>query len=354
MDTRLLLFFPFFLSFALSFLLAPISIFIARRFNLIDDPQKNRHVKVIHSVPTPRAGVIGISTSIVISALLFLPIDEHLRAILAGVLVLTVLGVLDDKYNLNPYIRLVIMAFAALLPIISGIGIAYITNPFGGIIDLSHPQISFFLFGAIRTIWVASDLFALIWIISLMNFLNLGAKGVPGQLSGIVGIAAIIIALLSLQFSADITEWPVIILASILSGAYIGFLPWHIFPQRIMPGFGGSTVAGYLLAILAILTTTKVGTLLVVMGVPLIDTTYIIIRRIFERKSPVWGDKTHLHHKLMTLGLTQEQTSFFYWTVTAILGAIALNLHAASKLYTIIGVTICLGGFFLWYKTQSK
>ncbi len=354
METSLLIFIPFIFAFLLSFLLTPISISFAKRFNLIDDPQKNKHIKVIHTKPTPRAGVIGISTTLILSCLLFLPLDAHVQAILLGVILLTVLGVLDDKYNLHPYTRLFVMSIAALLPIVSGIGIAYITNPFGGIIDLSHPQISFFLLGQMRTIWIISDLFAFVWIVSLMNFVNLGAKGVPGQLSGVVGIAAIIVALLSLQFSADITEWPVIILASILSGSYVGFLPWHIFPQRIMPGFGGSTVAGYVLAILAILTTTKVGTLLVVMGVPFIDTTYIIIRRIFEGKSPVWGDNTHLHHKLMRLGLTQEQTAFVYWGATAILGAIALNLHAADKLYTILGVTICLGGFFLWFKTRLK
>lgn len=354
MQISVLLLLPFFVSFALSFLLAPLSIAIAKYFHLIDDPKKNKHVKVIHSKPTPRAGAIGISTAIVVSALIFLPIDAHVRAILGGVFILTILGVLDDKYNLHPILRLFVMSCAALLPIISGIGIAYITNPFGGIIDVSHPQISFFLLGKIHTIWVVSDLFAFVWIMSLMNYLNLGAKGVPGQLSGIVGIAAIVVAFLSLQFSADITEWPVIILASILSGAYFGFLPWHIFPQRIMPGFGGSTVAGYVLAVLAILTTTKVGTLLVVMGVPLIDTTYIVIRRVWEGKSPIWGDKTHLHHKLMKLGLTQEQTAIVYWATTALLGAIALNLHAADKLYTILGVFICLGGFFIWYKTQSK
>lgn len=354
MQLNLLTLLPFIVSFTLSFAAAPLSITIARRFNLIDDPKKNKHPKVIHTKATPRAGVIGISLAIILTIILFLPIDGHIQAILAGVLLLTILGVLDDRYNLHPYIRLIVQGIAACLPIISGIGIAYITNPFGGVIDLSHPQISFFLFGQMRSIWILSDAFAFVWIVSLMNFLNLGAKGVPGQLSGVVGITAIIIALLSLQFSADITEWPVIVLASILGGAYLGFLPWHIFPQRIMPGFGGSNVAGYLLAILAILTTTKVGTLLVVMGVPLTDTTYIIIRRIIEGKSPVWGDKTHLHHKLMNLGFSPEQTALFYWVATAVLGAIALNLHAADKLYTIIGISVGLGGFLIWYKNHLK
>ena len=176
----LLMFFPFIVSFLLSLLLAPLSIAFAKYFHLIDDPAKNKHVKVIHTKATPRAGGVGIAIAIVVTSLLFLPLDTHLKAILGGVSVLAFLGVLDDKFNLHPYIRLLVMSFAALLPILSGIGIAYITNPFGGIIDLSHPQISFFLLGQTRTIWIVSDAFAFVWIVSLMNFLNLGAKGVPG------------------------------------------------------------------------------------------------------------------------------------------------------------------------------
>ena len=94
---------------------------------------------------------------------------------------------------------------------------------------------------------------------------------------------------MSLKFSADITQWPVIILAAITAGAYLGFLPWHIFPQKIMPGYGGSTLAGYLLAVLSILSTTKVGILLVVLGVPLIDTGYTRNKKTSFWKVPCLG-----------------------------------------------------------------
>lgn len=346
---------PLIVSFLLSISLAPLSIKFAKRFGLIDDPHVNKHPKVIHTKPTPRAGVIGIATSIVITSILFLPMDSHIKGILGGVLILTIMGVLDDKYNLSPYLRLAIQLIASAMPIAAGIGIAYLSNPFGGIIDLSQPQLTFYLLGETRTIWLVADVFALLWIMTLINFTNMGAKGVPGQLSGIVGIAAIVVAILSLQFSADIAEWPVIILASITAGAYLGFLPWHIFPQRIMPGFGGSNVAGFLLAVLAILTTTKVGTLIVVLGIPLIDTSYSIMRRIREGKSPVWGDRGHLHHKLLDeLHWSQEKVAVFYWSVTAILGAIALNIRAPFKLYTILGVSALLGGSLLWFKNKSK
>jgi UDP-GlcNAc:undecaprenyl-phosphate GlcNAc-1-phosphate transferase len=182
----------------------------------------------------------------------------------------------------------------------------------------------------------------------------MGAKGVDGQLSGVVILSALTLALLSLKFSADITQWPVIILAGITAGAYLGFLPWHIFPQKIMPGYGGSTLAGYLLAVLSILSTTKVGILIVVLGVPLIDTGYTIVRRIASGKSPVWGDTGHLHHRLLKMGLSKGQVATLYWGVTGILGVLALNLNTASKIYTMVGITIFIGGLILWLTYRPK
>jgi UDP-GlcNAc:undecaprenyl-phosphate GlcNAc-1-phosphate transferase len=90
-----------------------------------------------------------------------------------------------------------------------------------------------------------SDVFAVFWIVYMMNMLNMGAKGVDGQLPGVVVIAAITIAALSLSYSADITQWPVIIFASITAGAYFGFLPWNFYPQKIMPGYGGGRVGAF-------------------------------------------------------------------------------------------------------------
>ncbi len=337
----------------ISYALTPLIIRVSKKIGIIDDPKINSHPKVIHTVPTPRGGGIAIFLAVFITALMFLPLDKHLIGILDGALILTIMGYLDDRFNLNPYLRLVFGFLAAASPIAAGIGIGYITNPLGGIINLSQPQIAFTFFGT-HTIWLISDLFALLWITFLMNVINMGAKGVDGQLSGVTVISAIIIALVSLKFSADITQWPVIILAIITAGAYLGFLPWHIFPQKIMPGYGGSTLAGYLLAVLSILATAKVGVLLVVLGVPLIDTIYTIIRRVLQHKSPVWGDRGHLHHRLLDFGLSKSQVSIFYWIVTAVLGLIALNLNTSSKIYTMIGIALAVLGLILWLIRQPK
>lgn len=345
---------PLVVSFLIVAFSTPIIIYLANKLGLVDDPKTNKHPKVLHKEPTPRSGGIPVFMGVLLASLLFLPLDSHLIGILLGALLLVVVGVLDDKWNLSPYLRLVTQVVAAGIPIATGIGISYITSPVGGTIDLSHPQIIFQLLGETRSIWILSDLFALLWIVTLMNFINMGAKGLPGQMSGVVAISAFVITLLSLRYSADITEWPVIILSAITAGAFLGFLPWHIYPQRIMPGFSGSTLAGYLLAVLAILTTTKVGTIIVVLGIPIIDTSYTIVRRILSGKSPVWGDRGHLHHKLVDMGMKQEHVSMLYWGGTGGLGLIALGLSPSNKLYIILGLACAMGCVLLWINNRQK
>lgn len=339
MDTKNLFFTPLFIAFSISVLVTPIVIKYAKRLGIMDDPKLTKHPKVIHTKPIPRGGGIPIFIAILIASLLFIPIDKHLISILIGAGIIFVMGHLDDKYNLNPYLRLILGFLAAYIPISQGIGITFLTNPFGGIIDLSNP--------------IFSDIFALLWIVFMMNMVNMGAKGIDGQLSGVTVISALTITALSFTYFTDITQWSVILLTSITAGAFLGFLLWHKYPQKIMPGYGGSTLAGYLLAIASILSTTKVGTLIVVLGIPLIDTGYTIIRRILSGKSPVWGDRGHLHHRLLDYGLSKKQVSEVYWSLTAILGILALNLNSTYKLYTIIGVTMVIGGLIL-FLTKKK
>jgi UDP-GlcNAc:undecaprenyl-phosphate/decaprenyl-phosphate GlcNAc-1-phosphate transferase len=239
----------------------------------------------------------------------------------------------------------------------SGIGIAFVTNPLGGgVWRLDQLQIPLYLFGSLHTIWVWSDIFALIWIVWCMNMLN-WSKGVDGQLPGIVVIAAIVIGLLSLRFTEDVTQWSVVILASITAGAYMGFLPWNFYPQKMMPGYGGGALSGYLLAVLSILSGAKLATLILVLGIPMIDAVYVMANRLHEKRSPVWGDRGHFHHKLMDLGWGKRRIAVFYWLVTLILGLVALQLNARQKTFTIVLLTLTFGGILLWvnsFITSSK
>lgn len=347
-DNLYLTVWPFLLAAIVSLIVTPVVIYVYEYFGWVVDPKKTKHPGHTHERPVPKGGGIPVLLGVLLAAMIFLPIDKHLLAIMgAGVLVVLV-GVLDDIYDLNPYLRLGTNLLAALIVVGAGIGISFVTNPFGGVVMLNKWVFNFgFWFGEQRSIVVWADLLALLWIPFVMNAIN-WSKGLDGQLPGIVVVAAIVIGLLSFRYSADVTQWPVAILAFALAGAYAGYLPFNFFPQRSMPGYGGGSFAGFMLATLAILSTTKIGTALVVLGVPLIDAVYIGFRRIWEGRSPVWGDKGHLHHRLLQLGWGKRRVAIFYWLATAVLGVLALRLSSIQKFYTMIAVSGLLAIFMLW------
>ncbi|KKT65776.1 MAG: Glycosyl transferase family 4 [Candidatus Woesebacteria bacterium GW2011_GWA2_44_33] len=331
-----------------SFLVTPAVIWGYKRMGALG--RAKRREMDTHEKQVPRGGGIPIYLGILIGAVAFLPLDQHLIGILVGGLVGLAVGVADDWLDLNPYFRLGLLFLAAGAVVAAGVGIAYINLPFLGIVNLDQPRINFWFLGEQRSIWVLSDLFALVFIVAVMNFVN-WSKGLDGQLPGIVVIAAVTIGVLSLKFSGDVTQWPVLILALILAGAYAGFLPWNFYPQKIMPGYAGGILGGYFLAVLAILSTTKVGTLLVVLGVPVVDAGIIMGRRILAGKSPVWGDRGHWHHYLLDkAGWSKRKIALFYWGVTGFLGMVALKLNSRQKLYTILGVVLVIGGSYWWYQ----
>jgi UDP-GlcNAc:undecaprenyl-phosphate/decaprenyl-phosphate GlcNAc-1-phosphate transferase len=329
-------------------IVAPVVIAIYQRYGWVDDPLKKLHAKVVHTYPVPRGGGIVIFSALTAGALFFLGVDKHSVGILAGALVLVIVGVLDDVYDMNPYGRLLLGIVAALTVVVAGIGIAFITNPFGqGVIYLNEPQIPIYFMGKLRTIWILADIFAVLWIVWCMNMIN-WSKGLDGQLPGQVVIAAGVIAILSLRFTEDLTQWSVTILAGITAGAYLGFLPWNMFPQRMMPGYGGGSLAGFLLAVLSILSGAKVATLMIVLAVPMIDAAYVMLTRIRKGKSPVWGDRNHLHHKLLELGWSKRRIAYFYWLVTLVMGIVALQLNSRQKAFTIVVLALVFGAVLLW------
>jgi UDP-GlcNAc:undecaprenyl-phosphate GlcNAc-1-phosphate transferase len=316
----------------------------------VDDPSKQTHAKVVHQYPVPRGGGLVILITLMIASLWLVSIDKHLIGILLGAVVLGIVGWLDDIFNIHPLIRLGAGFLAAACVVGAGIGIAYITNPLGGIIHLDQPQIAFFLWGRVHTIWVLSDLFALVWIVWCMNMLN-WSKGVDGQLPGIVVIAALVIGILSLRFSADPSQWQVTQLAAITAGSFLGLLIWNVYPQRMMPGYGAGSLAGFLLALLSILSGAKLATLLLVLGVPMIDAVYVMLRRMLHGRSPIWGDRSHLHHALLDLGWGKRRVAAFYWLVTLLLGTIALQLNPEQKAFTIALIGLVVGGIGIWLRS---
>lgn len=339
---------PFLIALFVSVIVTPLIIFLFSKLGLVVDPTKTAHPAHIHKTPVPKGGGIPIYLGVVVAAVWLLKLDQHLVAIIAAMTLTLVVGLVDDIKNISPLARLAFNFLAALIIVGAGIGIAYITNPLGGgIIDLSHPRISFYFLGETRQIWLWADIFALLYIPFLMNAVN-WSSGVDGQASGVIAIAAFVIGLLSLTYSADITQWPVAVLAFALSGAFVGLTIFHFYPQKIMPGYSATTLAGLLLAVLSILSTTKVGTAIMVLGLPLLDAIYTIVRRLAAKQSPFVGDKGHLHHRLLMAGWGRRRVAIFYWAMTAVLGFLALFLPAKMKLFAIVGLAIFLASLFLW------
>lgn len=326
---------PAIFSFIVTTLSFPLVIKLAKKFKLVDNPLVRPHPAHVQKRVVPRAGGIAPFVGIVFSILIFLPLTSPLFGTIVGLLILLVLGLIDDRYpNFSPYFRLAGQFAAALVVVLSGVTINFITNPLGGII---HFPI------------LLGQLLSLIWIVWVMNMIN-WSKGVDGQMPSITTTAALILGLLSLKLTlqGDPSQAQVAKLAFTVTGASFSLLIFNWHPAKIFPGFSGSNVLGLMIAVLAILSGAKLATAGLVLLIPATDFAYTFFRRIVQGKSPVWGDRGHLHHKLLEAGLSHQTISLFYFLGSVILGAVALNLSSSGKLFAAGIVAVVVLGGILW------
>ena len=335
---------PLIVSFLITTAITPVSIFFIKRFKIMDDPAKHKHPAMLHKNPIPRGGGIPLFLGVFLTSLLFLPMTKIMTALFIASFISLAVGVLDDKYDVSPYIRFLINIFCAVFVVYFGANIPFITNPFGGILYLNSMNLPF-IHGV--DLSFLPEVIAVLWIVWVMNMLN-WSKGVDGQMPGIVAISATVIGVLSLRFShLDTTSAMVATLSFIIAGSSLGFLIFNFYPAKIFPGYGATSVY-LLLAVVSILSGAKLATAILVMGVPLTDGAITIVRRIMSGKSPFWHDKKHLHHLLLSLGFGQRRIALFYWIISAILGAISLVLSSKGKLFAIIMLVIIAGGAILF------
>lgn len=341
----------FLLSLLISAGLVPLTIRIATQYGLVTDTTTRAHPAHTHQGRIPRAGGVPIFLSLSIVSLIALPVNKILVFILIAGLLLVIVGLLDDKYDLSPYLRFGFNILVATLAVAGGIGIPYVTNPFGPPIDLTHPQITIDIFGP-HTIWLIADVVAIIWLTGMMNIVN-WSKGIDGQLPGYVGIACIFLALIAKKYGPyDIDAAHTKIFAQIVAGAFLGFWPWNFYPQRIMPGYGGGALAGFLLGVLTILAFGKLGTLLLVLSVPILDGLYTMFRRVRAGKNPFRGDANHLHHLLLRRGWSKPTIALFYVAVTTVCGMIGLLVP--NSLQKFLAVLCIYSILFIWLLMLSK
>src|SRR3989344_1425159 len=336
-----------------SYLLTMPTIHFAKKYKLVTDKKKRTHPAHTHTGIVPRGGGIPIFLALLLSALIFLPLSKIVSGILLTSGMLVIVGVLDDYFDLSPSLRFSLILLISAIMIVFGLGIPYISNPFGGVIQLDQWKLSFDLFGS-HSVLVLADVLAIIWLTWIMNMVN-WSKGVDGQLPGFVAITAFFLGLLSQRFTAhDISAQTVTLLSFIVAGSFLGFLPFNFFPQKIMPGYGGGALAGFLMGILSILSFGKIGTAILILAIPTIDGVYTIIRRIKNKRSPFRADWGHFHHKLLELGWGKRRIAVFYWSVSIILGIAALFLKGIEKLTAFVTLAIVLLVFILIIEKVKK
>ncbi len=341
-------------SFVLSLVLTVPTIALAKKIKLVTNKKKRQHPAHTHVGLVPRGGGVPIFLAILISTIIFIPINKIMFGILLGSCLLVVVGLLDDYFDLSPYPRFIANILIAALVIGFGLGIPYISNPLsGGVIHLDQWQIIINFFGT-HKILVLADLLAIVWLTWTTNMVN-WSKGVDGQLPGFVAIAAFFLGLLSERFTThDISIQSTVAFSFIVAGAYLGFLPFNFYPQKIMPGYGGGALAGLLLGILSILSFGKVGTAILILSVPMIDAIYTIVRRVANLHSPFKADWGHLHHRFLEIGWGKRRIAVFYWLVSLILGISSLFLPGIQKLIAFLTIALILLVFILIIENMKR
>lgn len=340
-DKNLIIIFPLLVAFLATIIATPLSLILIRKMGILDDPKIHKHPAIIHTKPIPRGGGLPLFLGILIAGAIFLwPANEITIAVFFAGFIALVVGLLDDKFDISPYIRFATNILSALIVVSAGITVSFITNPFGGILFLN--QIEFL-----------PQLISIVWIVWVMNMLN-WSKGVDGQMPGIVAISAIVIGMLSLRFPIiDQNNLISAQLSFIIAGSSLGFLIFNFYPAKIFPGYSATAIY-LLLAVVSILSSAKLATAILVMGVPMMDGLFTVFRRIMTGRSPFWHDKKHLHHLLLGLGLSQRKIALFYWLFSAILGSLALVLSSRGKLFAIIMLLIIVGGGILYLSRFLK
>jgi len=315
---------PFLIAFFFTVFFIAWAISFGRRLKS-DVRQSERH---IHRRGAVRLGGLAM----ILAFFLALVLDQHLVityqlwGVIFATFLIAVFGTWDDLNEMFWKSQLFYQAAIAVLVFIIGVRIYYITNPLtGGILDMTSG------------IWVFfSVILVLSWIIVVINAMN-WLDGIDGLSGGITFIGALTIFFLSLK--PEVNQPPLAIVSVALAGTALGFVIFNFNPSRIMAGTAGSMFMGFMLAVLAVFSGTKIATAVLVMAVPLIDFAWVIGERWRRGQSIFKPDRNHLHYKLMELGWSQKKINAFFYSVTIFISIIALNTRAIGKGLTLLATS---------------
>ncbi len=334
-------------AFLLSFLATVFVKRLAISIKLVDKPEKPRKV---HKRPTAQLGGLAIFfafAATVIGVLASSPnlvsgqiTTQHYIGVLLAGLILIIGGIIDDRYDLPAHSSIIAPIVASLVTILFGIEVEKLTNPFGGVVYLTAIQ---------------SNILVFVWLMVVMyttKFLD----GLDGLATSISSVGALMVFLLSMTVAYYQPD--VALLSAIVIGSYLGFLFWNIHPASIFLGEGGSTLVGFLIGVLAVISGGKLATALLVLGIPLLDVVWVVLRRFKQGglRRIVHGDKKHLHHRLFSLGWGQNRVILLYIIIATIFGVSTLFLQSREKLVALIILCLLmfLGATFLVQKEKQN
>lgn len=342
-------------AFLIAALLVPLIKKIAIYIGAVDNPKEAK--RKIHKHIMARGGGIAIYLSFVIVSLSMLGeySKPFIGLLLAGSMVLIV-GLIDDIRRLSPWLKLLVQIMAALVASIGfGIAIETITNPFGNTLVFTNITNTINIFGlSLSFNWIAVAL-AVLWLVGMTNTINF-LDGIDGLSGGVSAIAAGIIFLLSI--SQKVNQPETALLSVILVGGCVGFLIYNFYPAKIFNGDSGAYFLGMTLGILAIFSGAKLATAALVLGLPILDAVWAVLRRLIHRKSPFTADRGHLHYLFLDAGFSQRQAVLSIYILCMIFGLVGILGTTTQKLIGIgallVVMIVLLTGLALIKRKKQK
>lgn len=295
-------------AFLISFASTPMVISLAHKLNAIDVPKDARRV---HKKPTPLIGGLAIFLGFIVSVICFAAIDRETSGILFGCLIIVAVGMIDDITDMKAIIKLLCQIIAAAVVVYSGVRIEHFANPLARW-GIGEPYI-------VLNYWVSVAI-TIFWITGICNAVNL-IDGLDGLAVGVSSIASICMLAMTL-ITQNVN---VAIITAAVAGAGFGFLPYNFNPAKIFMGDTGALFLGFILACISVQGFLKLSAVIsfaipiLVLGLPIFDTAFAIIRRVLTGRSPMSPDRGHLHHRLLDMGFSQKQTVAILYTLTAVL-----------------------------------
>lgn len=314
--------FAFVVALIVAYATTPLSIKLAFKIGALDIPKDNRRM---HKKPIPRIGGVAIVYGFIISVCCFSSftvdgtLNKPLIGILIGSVIIAVLGFLDDLKPKPAILKFIIQIAAACIPMLMGVRVVAVANPMNGLM-VRVPE------------WL-SVCGSVLWIVGVTNAVNL-IDGLDGLAAGVSSIAAVaLLSILLMQHNANIT---MLILAAALAGACFGFLPFNFNPAKTFMGDTGATFLGFVLACISIQgpfkTYVAFALPFLILGLPIFDTLFAIIRRLIKGQGIMTPDRGHLHHRLIDMGFSQRSAVIILYALSAILAISAIVMFVSNFL----------------------